>query len=215
MRIEPLTDALIVVDLQPDFMPGGPLAVAEGDQIARPIGELAREFSTVVATQDFHPRDHVSFASQHPGRKPFEMLALYGGEQTLWPDHCVAGTPGAAVHPALPDERVSLLLRKGTRVAVDSYSAFSENPGPDGTRATTGLGAWLHARGIRRVFVVGLARDFCVKATAIDAVREGFTTIVVDDLTRAVAPANAAAVDRAFADAHVARVTAEALTVRT
>jgi nicotinamidase/pyrazinamidase len=203
MRIDPQKDALIVVDLQPDFMPGGALAVAEGDRIARPIGELARAFSTVVATQDFHPPGHVSFASAHPGRAPFEHIPLYGGKQALWPDHCVAGTPGAALHPELPDTAVTLILRKGTRPDVDSYSAFRENLGPDGARAHTGLAAWLRERGVVRLFVVGLARDYCVRATALDAADEKFETYVIEDLTRAVAPERRAEVDRAFAEAGV------------
>jgi nicotinamidase/pyrazinamidase len=211
MRIDPVKDALVVVDLQPDFMPGGALAVAEGDRIAVPIGELARRFATVVATQDFHPAGHVSFASAHPGAQPFSRVTLHGGEQVLWPDHCVAGSPGAALHPALPDAAVTLLLRKGTRRDVDSYSGFRENPGPDGTRLPTGLGPWLRARGIERVFVVGLARDFCVRATALDAAADGFETVVVDDLTRAVAPERAAEVDRDFAAAEVRRVRSEML----
>ena len=159
MRIDSQRDALIVIDLQPDFMPGGALAVEEGDRVAQPIAELARRFATVVATQDWHPRGHVSFASTH-GRAPFTPIDLYGGEQMLWPDHCVAGTAGAALHPALPQELVTSILRKGTRRDVDSYSAFRENPGPDGNRAPTGLAGFLRERGIERIFVCGLARDY-------------------------------------------------------
>jgi len=203
-------DALLVIDLQPDFMPGGALPVEEGDRIAAPLGALARRFSTVVATQDFHPRGHVSFASTH-GRRPFEHIPLHGGEQALWPDHCVAGSPAAALHPALPDDLVTLVLRKGTRRDVDSYSAFRENLGPDGARATTGLGAWLSARGVRRVFVAGLARDFCVKHTALDAAAEGFDTFVVDDLTRAVDRRRREEDDRAFAAAGVRLIGSAAL----
>jgi nicotinamidase/pyrazinamidase len=188
-------DALIVVDLQPDFMPGGALAVAEGDQIAEPIAALAHRFGTVVATQDWHPPGHASFASSHAQKKPFDQVALHGKPQTLWPDHCVQGTPGARLHPALPDERVSLVLRKGTRADVDSYSGFRENHGPGGDRPHTGLGAWLRERGITRVFVCGLARDFCVRFTALDAAAAGFEVFLVDDLTRAVDPASKAAVD--------------------
>ena len=206
MHLEGRRDALIVVDLQPDFMPGGALAVAGGDQIAAPIGRLARRFATVVATQDWHPRGHVSFASSHAGRRPFESIALHGGAQTLWPDHCVQGSPGARLHPDLPDEALTLVLRKGTRAQVDSYSGFVENVGPDGTRASTGLGAWLQARGSERVFVVGLARDFCVKATALDAAAAGLQTWVVDDLTRAVDPTQAATVDAALAEGGVRRI---------
>jgi nicotinamidase/pyrazinamidase len=211
MHIDPVHDALVVIDLQPDFMPGGPLAVAEGDRIAEPVGRLAARFGTVVATQDFHPVGHVSFASSHPGRQPFDKIALYGGEQTLWPDHCVAATPGAALHPALPDSAVTLILRKGTRRSIDSYSGFQENPGPDGRRSSTGLGAWLRARGVGRVFVVGLARDYCVRATALDAAAEGFESWVLDDLTRAVAPERAAEVDRDFEAGGVRRATSEML----
>src|ERR1700760_853610 len=158
MRIDPHSDALIVVDLQPDFMPGGALAVPEGDRVAAPIGQLARRFSTVVATQDWHPAHHVSFAER-------------GGP---WPVHCRAGSPGAALHEALPDEVVTSILRKGTRLDVDSYSAFAEN---DGT--STGLGAFLRARGVGRVFVCGLARDFCVRATAVDGAAEKLEVYVL------------------------------------
>jgi nicotinamidase/pyrazinamidase len=198
MRIDSGSDALIVVDLQPDFMPGGALAVAGGDEVAPPIGRLARRFATVVATQDWHPRGHVSFASTH-GKTPFATIELYGGKQVLWPDHCVAGTPGAALHRALPDELVTLILRKGMRREVDSYSAFRENRGPDGARPLTGLKAWLEERGVTRLFVCGLARDFCVAATAVDGTAGGFTVIVVDDLTRAVDPGSRANVNAHFA----------------
>jgi nicotinamidase/pyrazinamidase len=210
MDLDDRTDALLIIDLQPDFMPGGALPVEAGDRIAAPLAALAGRFSTVVATQDFHPRGHVSFASTH-GRRPFETLALYGVEQTLWPDHCVAGSPGAALHPALPDAAVSLILRKGTRREIDSYSAFRENVGPDGARATTGLGAWLAARGVRRVFVAGLARDYCVKHTAVDAAAEGFDTWIVDDLTLAVDANHRVDDDRAFAAAGVRLVESAAL----
>ncbi len=192
------SSALLVVDLQDDFLPGGALPVPEGDAIVDASAAVARFFETVVATQDFHPRRHVSFASSHPGRRPGDVIDVFGVEQRLWPDHCVAGTPGAALAKGFPDAGTTLILRKGTRPEVDSYSAFREEPGADGSRATTGLGAWLHARGIRRVYIAGLARDFCVKATALDAVAEGFEALVVDDLTRAVFPANRAAVDDAF-----------------
>jgi nicotinamidase/pyrazinamidase len=203
MRLDPGSDALILVDLQHDFLPGGALAVAGGDEVVAPAAGLARAFRAVVATQDWHPPGHVSFASAHPGRRPFETLAVPGGAQELWPDHCVRGTHGAALHPGVPDELVTLVLRKGTRPEVDSYSGFRENVGPDGRRPTTGLGAWLHARGVRRVFVCGLARDFCVRWTAEDAAAEGFTSVVLDDLTRAVFPEGRAATDAALAAAGV------------
>ncbi len=195
MRIDREKDALLVVDVQHDFLPGGALAVAGADAVVAPIAALAPGFATVVATQDWHPPGHVSFASAHPGRKPFEIAALPQGPQELWPDHCVAGSRGAALHPALPDATLTLVLRKGTRREVDSYSAFRENVGPDGRRPTTGLGAWLAARGVARVYLCGLARDFCVRASAVDAADEGFEVVVLDDLTRAVFPERRAEVD--------------------
>lgn len=204
MRIAPAADALLVADLQHDFLPGGALGVSGGDEVLAPIARVAPLFGTVVATQDFHPPGHVSFASSHPGHRPFEVIELAQGRQELWPDHCVRGTRGAALHPSFPDEVVTLLLRKGTRRGVDSYSAFRENPDPAGHRLFTGLAAWLQARGIRRVFVCGLARDFCVKWSALDAADAGFETVILDDLTRAVAPESRAAVDRELAKAGVA-----------
>jgi nicotinamidase/pyrazinamidase len=203
MRIERATDALLVVDLQHDFLPGGALAVAGGDEVIAPLAAVVGRFATVVATQDWHPPGHVSFASAHPQRRPYESLELPQGRQELWPDHCVQGSRGAALHPGLPDEAVTLLLRKGTRPEVDSYSAFRENVGPDGGRPTTGLGAWLRARGVRRVFLAGLARDFCVRASAVDAAAEGLEAVLLDDLTRAVFPDRAAEVDAALAAAGV------------
>ncbi len=198
MRIDRARDALIVIDLQHDFLPGGALAVRGGDEVVAPVARAARLFATVVATQDWHPPGHVSFASAHPPRKPFDVLELPQGRQELWPDHCVQGSPGAALHPGVPDALITLLLRKGTRLDVDSYSAFRENVGPDGRRPTTGLGAWLEARGIERVFLAGLARDFCVRFSALDAAVEGFETWLLDDLTRAVFPERAAEVNAAF-----------------
>jgi nicotinamidase/pyrazinamidase len=199
MRIDRSHDALLVVDLQHDFLPGGALAVGEGDEIVAPIARLAPAFEVVVATQDFHPAGHVSFASAHPGTKPFETIVLTGGPQELWPDHCVQGTRGAQIHPGFPDQAATLILRKGTRRDVDSYSAFRENFGPGGKRPTTGLAAWLEARGVRRVFTCGLARDFCVKWSALDAADAGFEVYVLDDLTRAVFPARRGEVDAALA----------------
>lgn len=196
-------DALLIVDLQPDFMPGGPLAVADGDQVVPGIAELLSHFSFVVATQDWHPEAHISFASQH-GRPLFSTIPLYGGEQTLWPEHCVQGTPGAALHQALPLEGIGLILRKGAHSHIDSYSAFRENLGPDGQRLTTGLGALLLARGVRRLFVCGLARDFCVGWSAMDAKAEGLQAIVLDDLTRSVFPERIQETDEMFAQAGVA-----------
>ena len=191
MRIDPQHDALIVVDLQPDFMPGGPLAVAEGDTIAAPIGALAPRFSTVVATQDWHPAGHVSFREQ-------------GGP---WPPHCLAGSPGARIHPSLPDALVTSIVRKGSRREYDSYSGFRDDGG-----APTGLAGYLKDRGVRRLFVCGLARDFCVRATALDGAKEGFEVLVVDDLTRAVDPQSQPKVDRDFAEHRIELVQSEALT---
>ncbi|HEY2748693.1 MAG TPA: nicotinamidase [Polyangia bacterium] len=190
MAIDRSRDALIVVDLQPDFMPGGPLAVAEGDRIAAPIGRLAGHFSTVVATQDWHPSGHVSFAER-------------GGP---WPPHCLAGSPGAAVHPALPDALVTSKLRKGTDLDVDSYSGFRDDAG-----RATGLAGYLRERGVARLYVVGLARDFCVRATAIDGARAGFDVFIVDDLTRAVDPVSRARVDGELAAAKVRLVNSSEL----
>jgi nicotinamidase/pyrazinamidase len=203
MRIDPSRDALLVVDLQHDFLPGGALAVQGGDEVVAPIARLAPAFETVIATQDFHPEGHLSFASAHPGKKPYEAVALPFGRQELWPDHCVRGAHGAQLHPGLPDRAVTLVLRKGTRRDADSYSAFRENVGRDGKRSSTGLAAWLEARGQRRVFVCGLARDFCVKWSALDAAAAGFETYLLDDLTRAVFPARRAEVDAALASAEV------------
>ncbi|HEX9242929.1 MAG TPA: nicotinamidase [Anaeromyxobacter sp.] len=207
MKLDPVADALLVVDLQHDFLPGGTLAVPAGDEVVAPIAALAPAFATVVATQDWHPPGHVSFASSHPGGQPYGMVTLPQGPQELWPDHCVQGTRGAHLHPSLPDVAVTLVLRKGTRREVDSYSAFRENVGPDGRRPTTGLSAWLAARGVRRVFVCGLARDFCVRWSALDAAAEGLEAVVLDDLTRPVFPERRGETDAAFhaAGVHTAR----------
>jgi nicotinamidase/pyrazinamidase len=201
------SEALLVIDLQRDFLPGGALAVGGGDQIVGPIAALARRFTTVVATQDFHPPGHVSFASAHPGAARFQTIALdaAGREQALWPDHCVAGTRGAHLSCDLPDDALSLILRKGTRRDVDSYSAFREDRDDRGARRTTGLGAWLHARGISSIHVVGLARDYCVRASAIDGVAEGFDVVVIDSLTRAVWPERRNETDLALERAGVRR----------
>ena len=173
--------ALLAIDLQPDFLPGGALAVPDGDAVLPVINRLARAFATVVLTQDWHPPGHRSFASAHPGRAPFETVGLPYGEQVLWPDHCVQATPGAALAPALAIPHAALILRKGCNPGVDSYSAFAE---ADGT--TTGLAAWLRARGITRVVLAGLATDFCVAWSALDARRAGFATAVAEDACRAI-----------------------------
>lgn len=189
------TAALILVDVQPDFMPGGALACHEGDAIVDGIDQLLRQrrFRHVVATQDWHPRGHVSFASAHPGRAPFEQIELYGQPQTLWPDHCVQGTPGAQLHPAIDWSTLDAVIRKGGDERVDSYSGFRENHDPDGNRPATGLAGWLRERGVQEVFVCGLARDVCVLWTVQDAVTLGFRAHLLWDLTRPVTPASDAA----------------------
>jgi nicotinamidase/pyrazinamidase len=198
--------ALIVVDVQLDFLPGGALAVAGGDRILAPLAALMRSgaFRDIVATQDWHPPGHVSFASRHPPRRAFETIELYGHEQVLWPDHCVAGSHGADLHPALPWERVRAIVRKGTDPTVDSYSAFRNNYDAHGNRPPTGLAGYLRECGVEEVYVCGLARDFCVKATALDAADLGFGTTVLWDLTEPVSAASDADVRRAFASASIA-----------
>ncbi|MBV8158920.1 MAG: bifunctional nicotinamidase/pyrazinamidase [Dyella sp.] len=182
--------ALVLVDVQPDFMPGGALACHEGDAIVPGISRLLerRVFQHVVATQDWHPAGHVSFASSHPGREPFERIPLYGHAQTLWPDHCVQETTGAALHPAIDWSSVDKVIRKGDDPRVDSYSGFRENHGPDGTRPSTELHDWLRGQNVDEIYVCGLARDVCVLWTAQDAVDLGYRTHVLWDLTRPVTP---------------------------
>ncbi|WP_104662924.1 bifunctional nicotinamidase/pyrazinamidase [Ensifer adhaerens] len=174
--------ALIVVDVQNDFCPGGALGVAGGDEIVPMINGLIGRFEHVVLTQDWHPAGHSSFASSHPGKTPFEMIAMPYGAQTLWPDHCVQGSAGAQFHPALEWTRAELLIRKGFRPEIDSYSAFFEND----RRTPTGLSGYLKDRGIRKVTLCGLATDFCVAFSAIDAVAQGFSTSVILDACRGI-----------------------------
>jgi nicotinamidase/pyrazinamidase len=173
---------LVVVDVQNDFMPGGALAVAKGDEVVPVINALLPRFENVVLTQDWHPRGHASFASAHPGKKPFETTRLAYGEQVLWPDHCVQGTPGAAIHAGLQATRAQLVIRKGFHDGIDSYSGFVEAD----RRTSTGLAGYLKERGIRRVFVCGLATDFCVAWTALDARAAGFETTLIEDASRAI-----------------------------
>ncbi len=182
--------ALILVDVQADFMPGGALVCHEGDAIVPGIDRLLRPgiFRHVIATQDWHPRRHVSFASSHPGRAPFEQMTLHGQPHTLWPDHCVQGTPNAGLHPDVDWSSLDAVIRKGSDPAVDSYSGFRENHGPRGTRPSTGLAGWLRDRGVEEVFVCGLARDVCVLWTAQDAVDLGFRANLLWDLSRPVSP---------------------------
>ena len=182
--------ALIVVDLQPDFMPGGALPVEEGDALVAPIRELVRaeRFGLCVATQDWHPEGHVSFASQHEGHEPMDVIELYGHDQTLWPDHCVQGTGGAELHPGMDWTYTEAIIRKGTDPRSDSYSGFRNNWNPDSERPPTGLESYLKERGIDTVVLCGLARDVCVKWTAEDAADAGFRAIYLWDLTRPVDP---------------------------
>lgn len=175
-------DVLVVVDAQSDFCPGGALAVPEGDRIVAVANRLAERFRHVVLTQDWHPRGHVSFASSHPGRKPYETITVSYGEQVLWPDHCIPGTPGAEFHPALDTRRAALIVRKGHNPQIDSYSALYEND----HRTPTGLGGYLRERGLRRLFLAGLATDFCVQYSALDARREGFEVYLIEDAVRGI-----------------------------
>lgn len=200
------TTALLLVDIQPDFMPGGALPVPEGDAIIPPVRELleADLFGLYVATQDWHPAGHISFASSHPGKKPLDVIELYGHEQVLWPDHCVQGTPGAELHRDLPWEKVSVIIRKGVDPKVDSYSGFRNNWNPKGERPPTGLAGYLRDRGISTLYVCGLARDYCVKWTAEDAAREGFRVHFLWDLTRPVDPSSDDRVRRDLEEAGVA-----------
>lgn len=176
------TDALLVVDVQVDFLPGGRLAVAGGDEIVAPVNALARRFAVVVATQDWHPADHVSFASNHPGKSPFETIELSYGTQVLWPDHCVIGSPGAGFAPGLDLPNCQMIVRKGFHPEVDSYSGFQEAD----RKTLTGLAGYLRERGITRTFAVGLATDFCVSWTAEDAAAVGLESAIVEDLTRPI-----------------------------
>ncbi len=176
------TEALIVIDVQNDFCPGGALAVAGGDEIVPGINALMPEFSAVILTQDWHPTDHSSFASQHDGLNPFELTQMPYGPQVLWPDHCVQGTDGAAFHASLNTSRADMVIRKGFRRGIDSYSAFFEN---DQT-TPTGLEGYLRTRGLTKLTLVGLATDFCVNYSAVDAAKLGFEVTVIEDLCRAI-----------------------------
>ncbi len=180
--MRPMNEALIVIDVQNDFCPGGALAVAGGDEIVAPINALMPEFPVRVLTQDWHPAGHSSFASSHPGNDPFGMIEMPYGSQVLWPDHCVQGTEGAAFHTGLNTDAADLIIRKGFRADIDSYSAFFEN---DHTTAT-GLEGYLRTRGVDTVTLVGLATDFCVNFSAVDAARCGFKVRVIESLSRAI-----------------------------
>lgn len=182
----PMTPApdsvLLVIDAQYDFMPGGALAVPDGDAVVPVINRLGRHFANVVLTQDWHPLHHASFASSHPDRKPFDMIRLAYGDQVLWPDHCVQGTSGAALHEDLDLPHAQLVIRKGYHPGVDSYSAFREAD----RKTQTGLAGYLRERGITQIYACGLATDFCVAWSAIDAAQAGFAVNVVEDACRAI-----------------------------
>ena len=177
-----MTHALIVIDVQNDFCPGGALAVAGGDEIVPGINALMSEFAAVILTQDWHPAGHSSFASSHAGKAPFEVTGMPYGPQVLWPDHCVQGTPGAAFHAGLDTDRADMIVRKGYNPAIDSYSAFFEND----HETPTGLHGYLQTRGIDRLTMAGLATDFCVNFSAVDAARLGYDVTVRTDLCRAI-----------------------------
>ncbi len=176
------SEALLIVDVQYGFMPGGGLPVADGDAIVPVINRIAPRFANVVLTQDWHPADHISFAANHPGRAPFETITLPYGEQVLWPTHCVQGTRDAALHDALHAPQAQLIIRKGFHRHVDSYSAFVEAD----RRTSTGLAAYLKARGITTLYLCGLATDYCVAWSALDARAAGFEATVIEDACRAI-----------------------------
>lgn len=203
------TDALLVIDMQVDFMPEGPLGVAEGDRILPGINALARRFDHVILTQDWHPEEHISFATTH-GKQPFtDTVEAAYGTQALWPEHCLQGSPGAELHPDLDIPHVELILRKGFRKQIDSYSAFTENDGV----THTGLAGYLHERGLTRLFFAGLAYDFCVGFSAIAAQKLGFQSIVVEDLSRAVGlPGSIARTNRSFGELGVQCMAGSAIT---
>jgi nicotinamidase/pyrazinamidase len=202
------TDALLVIDLQNDFCPavsgiGGALAVAGAGEIVPIINSLAQKFDHVVLTQDWHPSAHISFASAHYGAEPYQTITVPYGQQTLWPDHCVQDTPGAGFHSALSVPHAELILRKGFRRDIDSYSAFLEND----HFTATGLAGYLHERGLERLFLCGLAYDFCVRHSAIDSTALDFECLVIEDACRAVnLPGSVEATDQAFAEAGVQRI---------
>lgn len=201
-------DVLLVVDVQNDFCPGGALAVPGGDEVVPIVNSLAGRFRHVVFTQDWHPAGHQSFASSHPGKQPFDTITLAYGPQLLWPDHCVQDTAGAAFHSELNIPHAELILRKGYHSQIDSYSAFFEND----RETPTGLTAYLRERGLTRVFVAGLAFDFCVRYSAEDACRMGFATMVVEDACRGIDMAGSvAAAHESFAALDIACIETDAI----
>ena len=197
--------ALVIVDVQPDFLSGGALAVAEGDQILAPLARLMEEgpFSLQVDTQDWHPPRHASFASSHPAHAPLDVIRLHGHDQVLWPDHCVQGTRGAELHAGLPWQRVSAVIRKGTDRESDSYSGFRNNWNAAGKRPLTGLSGLLRERAVEVVALCGLARDYCVRWSAEDAAAAGFETYFLWNLTRSVDPSGDEELRSALLDAGI------------
>ncbi|MEP2473825.1 bifunctional nicotinamidase/pyrazinamidase [Roseobacter sp.] len=177
-----MSQALIVIDLQQDFCPGGALAVPDGDRIISPINALMADSQAVVFTQDWHPAGHSSFATSHEGKAPYDLIDMPYGPQVLWPDHCIQGQPGAEFHPELHADHAEMVIRKGYNAAIDSYSAFFEND----HKTPTGLEGYLRTRGIDKVVIVGLALDFCVNFSAVDAAQLGFAVTVREDLCRAI-----------------------------
>jgi nicotinamidase/pyrazinamidase len=213
MQLQP-TDALLVIDVQNDFMPGGALAVPDGDAIVPLINTLAKKFDHVILTQDWHPAQHISFATTHPNKNPFEVIEVPYGPQTLWPEHVLQHTEGAAFHPALHIPHAELILRKGFRRHIDSYSAFLEND----HFTPTGLAGYLRERNLQRLFLCGLAYDFCVRYSAIDGHNLGFETIVIEDATRPVnlpssrgLPTSVAETNAALATASIPRMQSAAI----
>lgn len=203
-----LQDVLLVVDIQNDFCPGGALPVHDGDHVIPIIQRVAPRFDHIILTQDWHPRGHSSFASVHPGRKPFETIEVFYGAQTLWPDHCIQGTPGAEFHPSLSLPQAELIVRKGFTRDIDSYSAFVEND----HITPTGLAGYLREREFRRVFIMGLAYDFCVAYSSLDARKLGFEAVIIRDGCQAIDIAGSvAAVESQFTGAGVVIVESEGL----
>lgn len=197
------TDALLVIDLQNDFCPGGALAVKDGDAIIPTVNALARRFDHVLLTQDWHPEAHISFASTHQNRRPFETIDVPYGPQTLWPEHCLQHSEGAAFHSSLDIPHAELILRKGFRREIDSYSAFLEND----HQTPTGLAGYLRERGLTRLFLCGLAYDFCVRFSAIDGKALGLECLVIEDATRPVnLPGSVEATNTDLATAGVRRI---------
>jgi nicotinamidase/pyrazinamidase len=188
--INPNLSALVIIDMQPDFLPGGPLAVTGGDELLKPIAALMESgaFALVATTQDWHPHGHISFASSHKDQSPMSIIELYGHDQVMWPDHCVQGTRGAELHGDLPWQTAGAIIRKGTDLNVDSYSGFRNNYDASGARPSTGMSGLLKDRGITQVYICGLARDFCCRWSAEDAADFGFDVTFLWDLTRAVNP---------------------------